>query len=301
MEDFTSGHISSEESNEIIKELNETIGSDIFQFHPGVSYRHLLVWKNGEESIETTPPHDITGMAIENYLPRGAGAGSILRVMENAQSVLRDQAINVKRIASGKKPANSIWPWGQGRAPVLPKITTKYRINGGMISAVDLLNGIGIFAGLKIIKVIGATGYIDTNYEGKAQKACEALKELDFVFVHVEAPDEMGHEGNLAGKIKSIEDFDSKVVGKIMENISDLGPLRIMALSDHLTPIRIRTHSAEASPFAVLSSVASENRRTGSPFSERAAAQTGFLISPGYLLMDSFIRNWRELIDKRSS
>jgi 2,3-bisphosphoglycerate-independent phosphoglycerate mutase len=301
MEDFTSGHITTEEAKIIINDINKELGSTNFQFYPGVSYRHLFVWRDGKALLETTPPHDITGKAVKEYLPRGEGKEEIRGLMERSQVFLRDHPVNRLRIAEGKKPANSIWLWGQGRAPKFAKLTDKYGLSGGMISAVDLLNGIGIYAGLKVIRVDGATGYVDTNYIGKARKALDTLRDTDFVFVHVEAPDEMGHEGNVAGKIRAIEDFDEKIVGAILNEIYGLSPFRLLVLSDHPTPISLRTHSSDPSPFAALSSDEHENLRNGLTFSEESALLTGVKISPGYLLMDHFIKNWRVFIEEKSS
>lgn len=292
MEDFTAGHISSSEAKEIINDLDKKLGSDQFRFYAGVGYRHLLVWRRGIDSSKTTPPHDITGMPIKKFLPKGKGASTIRRLMQDSQKVLNDQSVNRNRIKEGKKPATSIWLWGQGRAPKIDPFTRKYNISGGMISAVDLLNGIGIYAGLKVIHVDGATGYIDTNYTGKAQKALDALKDLDLIFLHVESPDEMGHEGNLEGKIKAIEDFDKKVVGTILNEIDKFAPFRLLVLSDHPTPVSLKTHVSDPSPFAVLSSVERENRRSGLNFCESMAKQTNNLISPGHILMDVFIQDW---------
>jgi 2,3-bisphosphoglycerate-independent phosphoglycerate mutase len=301
MEDFTSGHITTEEAKIIINDINKELGSTNFQFYPGVSYRHLFVWRDGKALLETTPPHDITGKAVKDYLTRGEGKEEIRGLMERSQVFLRDHPVNRLRIAEGKKPANSIWLWGQGRAPKFAKLTDKYGLSGGMISAVDLLNGIGIYAGLKVIRVDGATGYVDTNYIGKARKALDTLRDTDFVFVHVEAPDEMGHEGNVAGKIRAIEDFDEKIVGAILNEIYGLSPFRLLVLSDHPTPISLRTHSSDPSPFAALSSDEHENLRNGLTFSEESALLTGVKISPGYLLMDHFIKNWRVFIEEKSS
>jgi 2,3-bisphosphoglycerate-independent phosphoglycerate mutase len=300
MEDFTAGHITTEEAKRIISDTDNDLGSSNFQFYPGVSYRHLFVWRHGNADLETTPPHDITGNAIKDYLPRGEGMEEIRRLMERSQVFLRDHPVNRLRIAKGKRPANSIWLWGQGRAPKFAKLTDKYGLKGGMISAVDLLNGIGIYAGLKVMRVDGATGYVDTNYNGKARTALHALKEADFVFVHVEAPDEMGHEGNVAGKIRAIEDFDEKIVGAILNEIYGLSPFRLLVLSDHPTPISLRTHSSDPSPFAVLSSDKHENLRNGLTFSEKSAMRNGVKVSPGYLLMDHFISNWMAFIEDKS-
>lgn len=300
MEDFTAGHIATEEAKRIIDDINNYLGSSDFQFYPGVSYRHLFVWRYGKADLSTTPPHNITGNAIKDYLPRGQGMEQIRRLMELSQVFLRDHPVNQLRIAKGKKPANSIWLWGQGRAPKFAKLTDKYGLEGGMISAVDLLNGIGIYAGLKVMRVDGATGYLDTNYNGKARTALQAIKETDFIFVHLEAPDEMGHEGNVAGKIRAIEDFDEKIVGAILNEIYELSPFRLLVLSDHPTPISLRTHSSDPSPFAVLSSAKNENLRNGLTFSEKSALRDGVNISPGYLLMDHFIKSWGAYIEEKS-
>jgi 2,3-bisphosphoglycerate-independent phosphoglycerate mutase len=300
MEDFTAGHISSAEAKRIITDLDTAIGSDTFCFHPGVSYRHLLVWKGGETELVATPPHDITDKAIGPYLPHGRGAEAINRLMRLSSEFLADHPVNRGRAERGLKPATSIWPWGQGRVPRIRKMMERFQIRGGMISAVDLLNGIGVYAGLEVIPVEGATGYIDTNYRGKAEKALSVLKELDLVFVHVEAPDEMGHEGNVEGKVKSIEDFDALVVGTVLRGIGDLGPFRIAVLSDHPTPLSLRTHVADPSPFAVFSSLAGENQDRRIGFGEGTALSAGNLISPGYRFMETFISNWRNFIEKET-
>lgn len=299
MEDFTAGHITSEESGKIIHDINSESGSDIFRFYNGVSYRHLFVWKGGKVSLDTTPPHDISGRAIKNYLPRGDGAKELIKLIQSSQEILRDHPVNKARLLKGKKPANSIWLWGQGRAPEIDPLTEKYNLRGGIISAVDLLNGIGIYAGLEIIHVDGATGYIDTNYLGKAQKALKAIREMDFIFLHVEAPDEMGHEGDIEGKIKAIENFDEKIVGTILNEIHLSGDFRIIVLSDHPTPVSLMTHTSDPSPFAVLSSIDDENLGWSKSFGETSAKNSGILVSPGHLLMECFIKNWRGFIEKQ--
>jgi 2,3-bisphosphoglycerate-independent phosphoglycerate mutase len=220
--------------------------------------------------------------------------------MRRAHVFLQEHPVNQGLIKDGKKPANAIWLWGQGRAPQIVPLTVTYNIKGGMISAVDLLNGIGIYAGLKVIPVEGATGYTDTNYLGKAKNALTALQELDFMFLHVEAPDEMGHEGNLEGKIKAIEDFDEKIVGPILAGMPQFGAFRVMVLSDHPTPVELMTHGSEPSPFAVYSSQAHENRARGCFFGETAAREEKILISPGHLLMNYFIRDWSRFVDEKS-
>jgi len=298
MDDFTAGHISSAEAKRIIGDLDKKLGSETFRFYPGVGYRHLLVWKGGEADLEATPPHDITGKSIGRYLPQGAGAGEINRLMQLSREVLADHPINRERKEKGLKQATSVWLWGQGRAPRLQRLTEKHRLRGAMISAVDLLNGIGVYAGLDILRVEGATGYIDTNYLGKARKALSALEELDLVFVHVEAPDEMGHQGNMEGKIKAIEDFDAKVVGTVLEGIGSLGEFRVVVLSDHPTPLSLKTHTGDPSPFAVLSSATGENQARGLAFGEGQAERAGNVISPGYLFLEIFLGNWRGFLAK---
>lgn len=292
MDDFTAGQISTNEAREIILDINKYLGSSQFQFYPGVSYRHLFVWRNVSSSPSTMPPHDIPGKLIAQYLPCGDFADEILSLMKKAGEILLNHPINMQRAAAGKKQANSIWIWGQGRKPQLLPLTQKYNLRGGMISAVDLLKGLGSIAGLKVIHVEGATGYIDTNYEGKAKAALDALKFMDFIFLHLEAPDEMGHEGNAEGKIKAIEFFDERIVGTILNNIESFGDFRIMVLSDHPTPIDLRTHTNDPSPFAVLSSRREENKVSKVPFNESAARASKFLVSPGHLLMEKFLRDW---------
>lgn len=299
MESFNADHITSEEAGEIISDLNKNLGSDEITFYPGVGYRHLMVWKGGAVTVITTPPHDIVESEIKNYLPHGAGAESIRDLMLRSQKILKDHRINRGRVKNGKKPATSIWLWGQGRAPDMDPMTKKFNLRGGMISAVDLLNGIGIYAGLKIIRVEGATGYTDTNYVGKAEKALEFLKDNDFVFVHVEATDEMGHEGSAEGKIKALEDFDEKVVGTVLKGVEDFDKVRLMVLSDHPTPISVRTHVIDPSPFAVYSSLKEENLRNGKSFGETAARESGILVSPGHELMNSFIVGWKTFIEEK--
>jgi 2,3-bisphosphoglycerate-independent phosphoglycerate mutase len=296
MDDFTAGHISTEESREIILDINKALGSSPYQFFPGVGYRHLFVWRNAPSSPETTAPHDITGKTIESYLPHGDSSQEINSIMQRAGKILINHPVNVQRQKAGKKQANSIWLWGQGKKPQIVPLTQKYSLQGGMISAVDLLKGIGIITGLKVFPVEGATGYIDTNYEGKAKMALDILNFMDFVFVHLEAPDEMGHEGNAAGKIQAIELFDEKIVGPILNKIGSFGDYRLIVLSDHPTPIDLKTHVGDPSPFAVLSSRKEENKAAGLPFNEINAKESSILISPGHLLMEKFIRDWSTVV-----
>lgn len=299
MVDFTAGQITSAEAKEMIDGLNIALGNADFQFYPGVSYRHLLLWRKGKDQIKTTPPHDIIGQRVADYMPTGEGAGLLHDLIWKSQEILRNHRINEKRKREGKRPATSIWLWGQGRKPRMKKLTEEYGITGGMISAVDLLHGIGVYAGLESLHVPGATGYIDTNYLGKGRKALEALRQMDFVFVHVEAPDAMGHEGNLEGKIKAIEDFDEKVVGTVLNGMDAFGSYRLMVASDHPTPVSLLTHSREPSPFAVLSSKGEENLARGFAYNERAARESGIFISPGFELFHLFMKGWHDFVQSQ--
>jgi 2,3-bisphosphoglycerate-independent phosphoglycerate mutase len=296
MDDYSAGHITTDEAGKLIQKINEEIGSEHFQFYPGVGYRHLMVWKKGESSMRTTPPHDIVGQIIEKHVPKGAGAAELIRLMELSRDILKQSSVNIDRLERGKRCADSIWLWGQGGAPDMIPMTEKYGLKGGIISAVDLLKGIGRYAGLETLAVEGATGYIDTDYDGKASRALDALERLDFVFVHVEAPDEMGHEGNLEGKIKAIEQFDDKIVGKIIGSLKSISPARVMVLSDHPTPVGLKTHVSDPSPFAVFSSQPDENMADAQCYGESEARKTGICVSPGYRLIDRFILNWRSFI-----
>ena len=244
MEDFSAGHITSEEGAALLASLAEEL-ADV-GLYPGVSYRHLLVVAGGG-GAETTPPHDIVGQETGEYLPKGADAELLLRCMEVSRRVFADHPVNARRIAEGKTPATSIWPWSGGAKPALPLFAEKYGRSGGIISAVDLLNGIARCAGMKVIPVPGATGYLDTNYEGKARAAVAALAEVDFVYMHVEAPDEAGHLGSWDEKVKAIERLDA-VIGIIL----DEADATIAVLPDHPTPIALKTHTSEPVPFAIL-------------------------------------------------
>src|SRR5512135_256898 len=213
MEDYSSGHITTGEATELIKEINAVFGTKSIKFYPGVSYRHLMVWNGGSADLECVPPHDITGKSILDYLPVGDGEEVIRKIMVDSVDVLSEHPINRKRVKNGQNPGNAVWFWGQGKKPALPTFRRKYSLDGALISAVDLTKGLGIYAGFRILDVPGITGYLDTNYKGKADAALKSLKETDFVYIHVEAPDEAGHSGKTKDKIKAIEDFDRLVVG----------------------------------------------------------------------------------------
>jgi 2,3-bisphosphoglycerate-independent phosphoglycerate mutase len=295
MEDFSAGHISTEEAKEIIADIERVLGNQDFNFYPGVSYRHLLVWRNGGRSLslKTTPPHDITGKNIAGYLPRGEGEEEILGLMEGARKVLQNHPINRARQQAGKKPANAIWLWGQGRAPLLFPLTKRFGLKGSVISAVDLMKGIGFYAGLEVVNVPGATGYLDTNYAGKAEYALREISKKDFVYVHVEAPDEASHNGNLKDKIQAIEDFDGKIVGPILRGLEGCEDFRLMVLSDHPTPLLLKTHSSEPVPFVIFSSQDGRKApRKDRSFDEISAQGTGLFVERGHELLEKFIKGF---------
>jgi 2,3-bisphosphoglycerate-independent phosphoglycerate mutase len=260
LRDFTSGHISSPEGRALFASLAAAIGG--ISLYPGMSYRNLLVVPRGGGAI-TTPPHDIVGKEIEPYLPTGPDGPLLRRVMEESSHILSGHPVNRERIRAGKPPVTHIWPWSGGKKPLLPAFRDKYGLSGGMISAVDLLKGIATYAGMKVIPVPGATGFLDTDYQAKARYALEALKELDFVYVHVEAPDEAAHMGDLKEKIRAIEAFD-QVVGTVLAQFNGV----VAVLPDHPTPIYLKTHTRNPVPFAVWG----KGKDACRCFSEREAA-----------------------------
>ncbi|RII27814.1 MAG: cofactor-independent phosphoglycerate mutase [Geobacter sp.] len=285
MQDYSAGHISTDESRQLIEELQRQLGNDEFHFYPGVGYRHLLVWRNGSDKLTATPPHDITGKSILDHLPQGEGADKLIALMTSSQMVLKRHPVNIQRLEEGKSPANSIWLWGHGRSPRMETFQHRFGLSGSVISAVDLIRGIGIYAGLDIIKVPGATGYIDTNYNGKAEAALAALQNHDYVYLHVEAPDEAGHGGNLNHKIKAIEDFDALVVGPILEGIRQFGEYRILCTPDHPTPLRLMTHTSDPVPFILYSGEETEKPGVAG-YDEDEARKTGLVLEEGFRLMD---------------
>jgi 2,3-bisphosphoglycerate-independent phosphoglycerate mutase len=272
MLDYSAGHITTKEGRELIEALQPLMPER--RLYAGVSYRNLLVLQAGAKAI-CTPPHDISDQPVAEHLPRGPDAELLIQLMNAAQSVLARHPVNEKRIAAGKRPANAIWLWGQGPAPTMPAFAEKYGRKGAMISAVDLLKGIGRYARLEVIDVAGATGNIDTNYEGKVQAALEALKSCDFVYLHIEAPDEAGHEGNTELKVRAIELFDEHVVGPVVEGLEkSREDWRVLLLPDHATPISIKTHSRDPVPFTITGTGIEPDEVES--FDECAAQQGGF-------------------------
>jgi 2,3-bisphosphoglycerate-independent phosphoglycerate mutase len=291
MVDFAADHISSAEAAELIHAINEELGCDDIEFYPGVSYRHLMVWHYGKEKIRTTPPHDITGQPIADCFPEGDGGERLRALMERSRAILAGHRVNRRRQENGRKPASSIWLWGQGRRPAVPTMQQRFGLEGAVISAVDLVRGIGVLAGLEVINVPGATGFLDTNYLGKGQYGLESLRHKDFLFVHVEATDEAGHMGAADKKVQALEDFDEKVVGTILTGLSEFPAWRVLLMPDHATPVALKTHSPDPVPFAVLSSE-DIKRGTARPrgYNESSAKEAGVLVPEAWTIMERFVR-----------
>ncbi|MCR4435987.1 MAG: cofactor-independent phosphoglycerate mutase [Clostridiales bacterium] len=289
MVDHSSDEISSEEARELIEEINRNFKTDEIAFYAGVSYRHCMIWKNGPQGFQFTPPHDILEKRISEYLPRGENSKVLLDMMVESHKLLKDHPVNRARASRGLRPANSIWLWGEGKKPAIPSFYDKYRVKGSVISAVDLIKGIGLCAGLKSIDVEGATGNIHTNFMGKAKAA---LKELeagqDFVYIHIEAPDECGHRYEIDNKVRSIELIDAQVVGPLLEGLKQFDDYRILVLPDHPTPLPLRTHTPEPVPF-LLYQKSREKLSGADGYDELQAGQSGISIEEGYTLMDRFV------------
>ena len=289
--DYSAGHISTEEAKVLIKFLNRKLKWGGIKFHAGISYRHVAVVSAGRarfsgfdpESLRCKAPHDVVNEPLEKALPRGKGSELFRELMYESRGLLEGHEINEVRSQLGENPANMIWLWGQGRKAELPPFAVK----GAVISAVDVVKGIGLCAGLSVLDVPGVTGYFDTDYDAKAKYAIEALKKYDFVLVHVEAPDEAGHMGDVRAKISSIEDFDSKIVGPILSYLREMGDYRVCVLPDHATPVRVRTHVEDMVPFAICGT--NIDRLSGLPFDEASARESGMRISSGHKLMEHFL------------
>jgi len=292
MDDYSAGHIATAEAAGIIAGLKKALDSPDITFYPGVSYRHLMVWKNGIDQMKTTPPHDISGRRIDGYLPSGEGSERVRQLMEKSRAVLPGLAINRERVSRGDSPVSSIWLWGQGRALKIPRFADLYGISGSVISAVDLVKGLGICAGLASIDVPGATGYLDTNYAGKVAAALQALESGDFVYVHVEAPDEASHKGSFTEKIQAIEDFDARIVGPMIEGLEErFQAFKVLILPDHPTPLCTKTHASDPVPFIMYDSASRDNKINNQrAYCEKDARASGVVVDEGALLMNRFIK-----------
>ncbi len=285
MEDFSAGHITTPEAAELLSALQERVGGYGVRFFPGVSYRHLMIWPGGNDAVRTTPPHDIHGKKITEYLPKGEKAEILLELMEISREIFPDHPVNRKRREAGKAPGNSIWLWGQGKAPRIPTFKEKLGLTGSVVAAVDLIKGIGVYAGLDVVAVPGATGYIDTNYKGKAEYALRELESKDFVLIHVEAPDEAGHNGSTEDKIRAVERIDREMLGPILDRAKTKGDLTVLLLPDHPTPVAIRTHAQEPVPFVFYPAPPGMATFSGRRYTENDARATGQFLDAGTQLV----------------
>jgi 2,3-bisphosphoglycerate-independent phosphoglycerate mutase len=290
MIDYCAGDISSEEADILIEAAAKMFDNETRKLYAGVSYRHCLIKHNGSLDLgKLTPPHDISGRVIGEFLPdkNNPNSAELLEMMQKSYDFLSKHPVNLKRISEGKNPANSLWFWGEGRRASLEAFTDKFGLRGAMISAVDLLRGIGKFAGMDIIKVPGATAYLDTNFEGKADAAIKALKDgCDFVYIHIEAPDECGHRGEVLNKVKAIEEIDSRVLSRILPSLREMGDFKLLICPDHPTPLSTKTHTNAAVPYMIYDS--RKNVNGPKIFTEKTASETGNFISFGPDLMKRF-------------
>ena len=290
MVDYSAGEITTDEARELMKAINDELHTDRYTFYAGVSYRHLLVWDKGSTNVKLTPPHDISDKKITDHLPEGDGAAELLEMMKKSVKILAEHPVNKKRIEQGKRPATSIWPWGEGTKPALENFEKKYGMKGSVISAVDLIKGIAILAGMDSIDVEGANGNHDTNYEGKAEAAFKALTQdgSDFVYIHLEGPDECGHRGEAENKKYAVEMIDKKIIGYLRNKLDEEGiEYKMMILPDHPTPISLKTHVSDPIPYIIYNPAKEKN--TGKTYNEKNAEQTGNYIEQGYKLMAHFL------------
>jgi len=289
--DYSAGEITSPEARLLIDLINDQNRGSGVLFYPGLSYRHLMIWPAGPWNWRLTPPHDIIGRQIKPYLPHGPHAEFILKMMERSLMVLEDHPVNRARVSRGLKPANSIWIWGEGRRPHLPGFYEKYGLRGAVISAVDLVKGIGIYAGLELIEVEGATDNINTNYSGDAEAALAALRRgLDFIYLHIEAPDECSHHFEIDNKVKAIEFIDRLIVKALVDGMNQMGEeYKILIMPDHYTPLSLRTHTAEPVPFLIYDSRV-DRCNSGQTYDEVNADASDLYIDHGHALMDYFLK-----------
>ena len=292
MEDYSAGHIPSKEASILIETLNKEMNEPDMKFVAGKSYRHLLIMKvlnvDALLKLQCTPPHDILGKDITKHFPEGPQSLIILKLMEKSRKILENHGINKVRVDLGENTANMIWLWGQGIKPQLPLFKDKHGLKGGIISAVDLINGIGRLTDLKVIQVPGITGYYDTNYNGKAQYALEALKDNDFVFIHIEGPDEAGHNGDAKAKIQCIEHIDREIIGTVLNHFDKNDNFRIMVLPDHPTPVSLRTHARDPVPFVMYGKGIPKD--SAEQYNEKTAKEKGLKFKSGEELMEFFLK-----------
>lgn len=291
LEDYNASHIPTEQARELIHDLNDQMGTEAIQFYPGLSYRHLMIWIGGKVRANCIPPQDMAGQKVVDCLPKGDGQQLLKDIIMAAAEILTLHPINEERKKEGLKPANGIWLWGQGKSFNLPSFRKRFGVTGAVVAAVELIKGIGSSVGLEIVEVPGATGYLDTNYVGKAQAALKALGTHDLVFLHVEAPDEASHEGNLEAKIRAIEDLDSKVVGTIVQEMGRFDELRVLLLCDHRTSVMSRHHTPDPVPFLIFEkSKGNKIRPSGKEYHEVSAESAGQIFNDGVQLMNYFLK-----------
>lgn len=288
MMDYSSGEITTAEAAELIRAVDEAFRTDEILFYPGISYRHCMIWHQGPVGLNLTPPHDISDRKITEYLPQNP---VILDLMKRSYEILKDHPINRDRIARGLNPANSIWLWGEGTRPGVTGFEAAYGVKASVISAVDLIKGIGLCAGMKVIEVEGATGNIDTNFKGKGEAALKTLLDgQDLVYIHVEAPDECGHHGDLEGKIQAIERIDQDIVGPLLKGLEAAGEdYSILVMPDHPTPISIKTHISDPIPYLLYCSTDVTDSGIDT-YTEKTGKSTGVYVEPGYLLMQQLLK-----------
>ncbi|MFQ5463705.1 MAG: cofactor-independent phosphoglycerate mutase [Phycisphaerae bacterium] len=289
MEDFTAGHISQPEADRLVDDLNESLGDLGCRFHTGVSYRNLMIGAvDADASLKCTPPHDIPGLNVADYLPVGRGSDRVREIMRRGEALLCDHEINLVRSDMGENPATHIWLWGQGRPRPLKSLWDRFQVKGATIAAVDLIRGIAVSAGMDLIDVPGATGFLDTDYEAKGHAAVDALDRYELVVVHIEAPDEAGHLGNVDAKIRAIEDIDRCVVGPILQKLKQFDGWRILIAPDHPTPVSTRTHSMKPPPFCMAGTGIQGLLRHA--FNELETEKSDLRIDPGHELLEFFLR-----------
>ena len=290
MLDYSAGEITTEEAAELIKAIANELDTDVIKYYPGISYRHLCVWNGGSTDVELTPPHDISDRKITDYLPKGEGAEKLLEMMKKSEEILKNHPVNKARTEKGLNPANSIWVWGEGTKPSVDNFYEKYGVKGSVISAVDLIKGIAKCAGMESIDVEGATGNCETNWEGKAQAALDALLNgSDFVYLHMEAPDEMGHQGKPDKKKEAVETIDEVVVKFLKDELEKRGiDYKMLIMPDHPTPISLKTHVSDPVPYVIYDSTKTDGG-SGLCYTEKNGESTGIFIEKGYTLMDKFL------------
>jgi len=289
MVSHSAGSISTEEDQQLMVALNEKLGNDKIHFYPGVAYRNILKLKGAEDTVQAVcaPPHDIPGKPAAEFLPHGKGSSLLLELMKSSEEVFKDHPVNAKRLAGGKLPATGIWLfWGSGRAPALPSFKEVYGLKAAITSGVDLLRGLGKMTGMSILGIPGVTDGSDNNYAGQAKGALEALKDYDIVIIHIEAPDEAGHAGLIEKKIEAIERIDAEVVSRLQNSYQ--GEMRVLTMSDHPTPVKVRTHTSGPVPFLLWGAGISANG--GKRFTELEAKKTGLVVNPGHNTINKLIR-----------